>query len=262
MTTPRAYLAALALLTAMAAPAAAQERLEGLIGLGAGVAPEYEGANEYRPIPLVPLSLRYRGFGVETAGQGLQVDVTPWRFINFGPVVQYRGGRKNVDDPVVDNLPDIDGTVEAGGYLEMNLPFIAPGLDAWTLSANATHGVTGGHDGWLVTPAVRYSIPFGDRWRVNAIASSAYASEDYNETFFSVTPAGAAASGLPVYSADGGWKDVSGTLTASYRFAENWGVLVVGRYSRLIGDASNSPIVDQRGSENQFLGGLAVYYTF
>lgn len=250
------------LFAGLAAPAAAQETLEGRVGLGAGMAPEYEGADSYKPIPIVPLSLRYQGFGVQTAGRGLQFDVLPWRFINFGPVVQYRGGRDDVDDTVVDLLPKIDGTVEAGGFVEMNLPFFAPGQDAWTLFARATADVADEHNGWLVTPGARYSVPLGDRWRVNLIAETTYASENYNDTYFSVGPAGSAASGLPVFTADEGWKDATATLSASYLFTEHWGVQGIARYRRLIGGAADSPIVDQRGSKNQFLGGLAVFYKF
>jgi outer membrane scaffolding protein for murein synthesis (MipA/OmpV family) len=33
-------------------------------------------------------------------------------------------------------------------------------------------------------------------------------------------------------------------------------------YSRLLGDAEDSPIVDDRGSANQLLGGVLLNYTF
>jgi outer membrane protein len=39
-----------------------------------------------------------------------------------------------------------------------------------------------------------------------------------------------------------------------------WNVLAVGSYSRLIGDAADSPIVDDEGDPNQFLLGLTLSY--
>ena len=34
------------------------------------------------------------------------------------------------------------------------------------------------------------------------------------------------------------------------------------RYTRLVGDAEDSPVVDDEGDENQFFGGVLVKYSF
>ena len=41
--------------------------------------------------------------------------------------------------------------------------------------------------------------------------------------------------------------------------ADAWTLDVTGRYSRLVGDAASSPIVE---NENQFIGGIGVSYKF
>lgn len=243
--------------------ASAQDSLEGQIGLGAGYAPDYEGSDDYKPIPIIPLSLRYEGFGVQTAGQGLQFDVSGFQFINFGPTIEYRGGRDNdVNDVVVRLLPEIDPAIEVGAFAEINLPFFAPGQDAVTFIGKISFDVSGTHDGYLIDAALRYSVPFGEDVRLTMIGGTTIASANYNDTYFSVTPAGAAASGLGVFDADGGLKDITGTVSLSYLVTEHWGFNLIGRYKRLVGDAADSPIVSERGSRHQFLGGLAAIYKF
>ncbi|GMG83233.1 MipA/OmpV family protein [Paralimibaculum aggregatum] len=263
-TAPLQAISALGILAALAAaPAAAQETFEGSVGLGAGFNTEYEGADEYHPIPVVPISLRYQGFGLQTAGQGVQIDVSGIRFIDFGPLVQYRSNRgSDVDDPVVALLPEVDAAVEIGGFVEINLPFFLPGTDAFTFIGRFTYDIADSHGGVLIQPGLRYSVPIGEDIRINLIGTTTFASEDYNETYFGVTPAASMASGLPVYDAGAGFKDISATLAGSYYFSEHWGVTAVMRYTMLVGDAADSPITELRGSRNQFLGGLALSYRF
>jgi outer membrane scaffolding protein for murein synthesis (MipA/OmpV family) len=57
-------------------------------------------------------------------------------------------------------------------------------------------------------------------------------------------------------------KDAGVTVSYSYAFAERWGVTALARYDRLLNDAADSPIVDDRGDANQFILGLLVNFTF
>jgi outer membrane scaffolding protein for murein synthesis (MipA/OmpV family) len=43
---------------------------------------------------------------------------------------------------------------------------------------------------------------------------------------------------------------------------DNWGVTGALRYTRPIGDAAGSPLVEDEGSENQVLAAALVSYTF
>ena len=40
------------------------------------------------------------------------------------------------------------------------------------------------------------------------------------------------------------------------------GLVVIGGYSRVLGDAADTPFTDIRGSKNQFLGAVGIGYTF
>ena len=77
------------------------------------------------------------------------------------------------------------------------------------------------------------------------------------------TPAAdSARSGLNTYSADAGIKDAGLGVTLTYKFTDNWDVTGLANYTRLLGDAADSPVVDDEGDENQFFGGLTINYTF
>ena len=47
--------------------------------------------------------------------------------------------------------------------------------------------------------------------------------------------------------------------TAAIDLSDRWSLLLIGRYSHLIGDAADSPIVE---TESQLYGGLAISYKF
>ncbi|MEM7743261.1 MAG: MipA/OmpV family protein [Pseudomonadota bacterium] len=259
----RLLMIVLAITSLSATPADAQSSLEGQIGVGVGFAPDYEGSDEFDPIPIVPLSLRYEGFGIQSAGRGIQIDVSGYEFIDFGPLFQFRGPRdSDVEDPVVSLLPPIDAAYEVGGFVEINLPFIAPGKDALTFIGRVSFDVSGAHDGYTIDTALRYSVPIGEKLRINLIGATTLASDNYNDTYFSVTPAGAAASGLRTFRAEGGLKDFSGTIAATYLVTDHWGFTAIAQYTNLVGDASDSPLVEDRGSRHQFLGGIALTYKF
>jgi outer membrane scaffolding protein for murein synthesis (MipA/OmpV family) len=77
------------------------------------------------------------------------------------------------------------------------------------------------------------------------------------DAFFSV-PVGALLDPAG-YNAEAGIKDVYIGLNADVPLNDRWNLKVIGQYSRLIGDAADSPIVE---SENQFFGGLGLTYRF
>ncbi len=81
-------------------------------------------------------------------------------------------------------------------------------------------------------------------------------------SFFDVTSADAARSGLQAFDADDGFKDVTAFLALVYHFNPNWHVATGLRFQRLVSDAADSPIVDTRGSANQFVAGIGLAYSW
>ncbi len=235
------------------------------IGLGGGAAPDYFGSDEYQFVPLPYFSFKHQGFGVSSSQLGVEADVIPFLGFDGGPIVRYNMGRENVKDNVVDLLPEVDGTIEVGAYLAGGIPLSDASAGAPTILTariEATKGVSGGHDGSLFSGSLGLIAPLTDDLTLITSVSATYMSASYANSFFDISAASAAASGLTAFNADAGFRDVGVGLTANYSLTENLGVFALGRYTHIVGDAADSPIVKVRGSANQFLVGAGLTYTF
>jgi outer membrane protein len=119
----------------------------------------------------------------------------------------------------------------------------------------------GGHEGLVGETGIDVVAPLRPDLTLSAGPRLTFAGEDYMDTYFGVTPAQAARSGLPAYQADAGLKSVGVEGKLRYEFATDWAVTAKGGYFRLVGDAADSPIVEL-GDRNQFSAGLALSRRF
>ena len=234
----------------------------GFVALGVGATPDYEGSDEYEVIPIPIARVEYRGIGVELEGLGGRVDVSPFENFGFGPAFNYRMGRDDVEDDQVDALEDIDDAVELGGFIRFGQPVGLATADEAVVRFDVLADVADGHSGIIATVSAAYTFRPIDDLGLTTGTSASWVSEDYADTFFSVSPEGAAASGLAPFEAGSGIRDVGLNLAATYALTDRWGLIATGSTSFLLGDAADSPIVDDAGSSVQFFGGLSVSYSF
>ncbi|MEM8798914.1 MAG: MipA/OmpV family protein [Pseudomonadota bacterium] len=235
-------------------------------GLGAGVAPQYEGANEVRPIPFIigraRLGARYF---VGTDETGIRADIVGSRFIEFGPTAGFRFARdSDIGDPVIALLPEVDNAIEVGAFLAFNFPFFLTNnkKDALTIDMSAVQDVAGGHNGFVIRGSLRYRGLVTEKIVMQIGPFVNYGSDDFNSAYYDVTALGAIASGLPQFDAGSGFKDVGLRFSGRYLITRHWNVNLAFAYRRSIGDAAESPIVDIQGNENTFFGGLAFAYSW
>lgn len=223
-------------------------------GLGLGAAPDYEGSEDYTAVPLLFAKVGW-GDGDYVAFQGNKLK---WNLLNeqieFGPLLQYRMERDDVDNDQVDAMEDIDAAVEAGFFLTGR-------SGPWSATLEFAMDVSGEHDGFLVTLGGDYRQELSEKFTMTYGVSTTYASDNYMETYFQVDAGNRGSSTLPDYSADdGALKDVGLHMVADYSFNERWSVMGNLGYSYLLGDAADSPIVDDEGSKGQlFVGAMGVY---
>jgi outer membrane scaffolding protein for murein synthesis (MipA/OmpV family) len=78
--------------------------------------------------------------------------------------------------------------------------------------------------------------------------------------YFGVTPADTLASGLRTYQAEAGVRDVRGWLVALVHLSPQWTVGAGVIYSWLADEAGRSPIVSDRGSRQQWIGGAGAMF--
>lgn len=242
-----------------AAPAFAQDDEEDdrrmIISFGAGAQflPEYPGADELKLQPLFtggarregdPIQARAPddGFGFSLTGRGGAIEI--------GPLIQFQGERKQEDVGAL--VGDVDFAFEPGVFVNFNAS------DSLRFRLEARRGFDG-HEGYLgdvgvdvfVRPGPNTVFSIGPRVRL--------ADEEYMQTYYGVAPG---VPGVPAFTPDGGVRAVGAVAGITHEFGRSFGIYGYAGYDRLIGDAADSPIVQQFGSEDQFSVGLALFFNF
>lgn len=226
------------------------------IGGGVGAAPDYEGSDDYDAVPMPYFSVQWpNGRNIQWIGNVLRANLIADSIWSAGPMLQFIPERDDVDSNAVDAMEDVDDSLMLGAYARLK-------LDEWYLRLHAVQDVADGNDGLLVQLGGGYNWTFSPTFKMTFDAFTTYASDDYMEAYFEVDERDAARSGLDRYKADGGLKDVGLGLTTNCNPWAHWNFQAILRYTRLVGDAEDSPVVDDEGDANQYFGGLMVVYEF
>jgi MipA family protein len=233
-----------------------------LVALGPFVLPEYEGAKHYRFLPIPYLRASKGNYFVQTEGQGFTANIFNDQKLNFGPSIEFRGERDDdVKNPVIRNFQTIDSSIELGGFISYQFPLSQPG-EAISTKVKAMFDVGDAHNGTTVKASLTYSRLIQRVIRVGLSVSSTYADQDYNHTYFGVNSTNAIRSGFGVYNAKGGVKDIGVTVNTSYSFNNQWGLVALVGYKKLLPLVTKSPIIQNEGTSNQFIGTIGVSYRF
>jgi len=262
-----------AMLGAFCRPAAAQQTLDlgietpeihNFIGAGVGVVPDYMGYNDYTVgvAPVGRLQLGNSDRYLRLVATDLQANLINSPTFNFGPAFNYRLARKDVDDPVVDRLREIDGAFEVGAFAGFNWTGTPDPRQRFSVAIEFLHDVSGKHDGYIVTPSARYWHPVSRAVTLTLGASATYGSSSYMQTYFGIDPDNSARSGLPVFNASNGFRDVRISPGVIFSLSPQLHLAAGAIYSRLVEDASNSPVTSIRGSSDQLFAGAGVMYTW
>lgn len=245
------------------------------VGLGAAYLPDYEGSNDYRFTPAPGAIGSYKGYNFTLAGNRLSVDLIPdgqgptWD-VQAGPlgVVDFnRSSVKNIDDVRVRRLGELDTAIELGGYVGIGKTgVITSPYDRLSVTVSYRHDVSGVHKSGIWQPTINYLTPLSRKAAVGLFVSAEHTGDGYARTYYSVSLPGAAASGLPLYNARGGWKNYNigalGTYSLTGDLLHGFKVVAGGTYSHLFDHFGDSPIVSIAGSRSQWLGVVGLAYTF
>lgn len=225
-----------------------------IIGGGGAYMPDYEGSDDYEFQPIPFASVVYDDF-IFIRGPSLGVNLLNYEGFKAGPIARYSFGRDEDDNNALEGLGDVDDSIELGGFIKYE-------IGIWSADLTVTQDVAGGHEGLLAEASTGIAVPLTENLRSSIEASATWADSNYMETYFGVSSAQSAASGYSVYDADGGFKDVGVTLGLDYMFTDRIGIGGRAQYKLLLGDAADSPIVADEGSEDQFLSTLFLTYRF
>lgn len=252
----------LILMASQAAAATMKESLEASRWrfTGGGVAiivPDYEGSDHYRVRMLPLIDLTYgRHFFIHTQrgiGWRWAPDQSNW---DASVAVAYRLGRKESDNPALTGLGDIRGAAElvlTGSY----------SLAPWVFSADLRQQLGHQAGGMLVGLKGAWRIPGPwSKVSMTLIPSITWANRDYMETRFQIDAGQALRSGYAPFQAGAGIKDLGLAWQTRYTITPRVSLTTLIGYSRLLGDAAQSPIVRQEGSVHQVRGIIGIGYSF
>jgi len=247
------------------------------LGVGVGLVPSYAGSDDYVAFPLPLIVGRLGGIGLNPNGPGITLNLLSQRTIpgqpggttfQFGPAFRIRNDRNaRISDDVVEAAGKLDVAAEVGANAGVSFPRVLNRFDSLTLSTQVRWDILGAHNGMLIEPNIGYTTPLGRAWVMNLQAGLQFVDDDFADYYFSVSPDQATASGLPQFRADGGLNSAGTTAIVNYDLSGNsldggFSIYAVLGYSRLFGDAQDTPYTSIRGRADQFLGGVGVGYTF
>lgn len=246
------------------------------IGVGAGLVPSYSGSDDYVVFPLPLIVGRVGGIGISPNGPGFNLDLLsqppslgPARTsVSFGPSFRFRNDRANqIEDEVVELATELDVAIEVGVNGGVSFPRVFSQRDRLALTTQVRWDILDAHNGMLVEPGVTYFTPLGRGAALQLAANASFVDDSFADYYYTVTPADAAATGLAQFTADGGLNSVGGLGILTFDLDGNllnggFNIYAVAGYTRLVGDAADTPFTAERGSANQFIGGLGIGYTF
>ena len=243
------------------------------IGFGAGLGPSYTGSDDYTVFPVPILQGKYAGIGIAPRPAGFALDLiddAPDSAINFnfGPSFRLRSDRASqIKDEVVKLAGKLDRAYEVGVSAGVSKPALLNPYDSLSFILDARWDVAGAHGGMVIEPAVSYFTPLSRGMAAGLTISAEYAGENFNSYYYTVDAVQSLASGLDQFDADGGFNSVGTNLLLAVDLdgnLQNGGIsaVIIGGYSRLLGDAKNTPYTNERGSADQFFGAVGIAYTF
>lgn len=245
------------------------------ISIGAGVAlsPSYDGSDDYvfSPVPLIQGQIGRVGISPRPAGLALDFIPAPANGgvdIHLGVVATLNRNRASrIEDEVVKRAGELDTAIEVGPTAGVSFPGLLNPYDSLSLIVDARWDILGAHNGMLIEPGVTYFTPLSRGIAASLSASAEYGDDDYNDYYYSVNGPQALATGLPLFGADAGFNSVGTTALLGVDLdgnLANGGIaaVLIGGYSRMLGDAKDTPYTRLRGSANQFFGAIGVGYTF
>lgn len=241
------------------------------VGAGLIATPSFPGADHHQILLVPDVRVSYGENFSASVARGARYVAWTDGTTKIGPLLKVDFGRDDEgdspfriggDDPIeLRGLHEIDTTLQAGVFVEYR-------AGAWSFETEALQGVNG-HEGLTVDVAVNYTLRLNSADAGKGPSSLLitgprlkWANSAYHDAYFGITAADAVASGLPYYSADGGLSSFGWGLRYIRPISRQVVLVSFAGYEKLVGSASDSPLVRLRGDVNQFSAGAFVGYKF
>jgi outer membrane protein len=241
------------------------DNVPNIVGIGGGMLPDYLGSDDYMggAAPFFKYTPENTEYYVMLIATQMYVNLANHPTIRFGPTINYRFGRNDdVDDKAVKKMEEIEGTVEAGAFVGYEWKDSQNPLHRWGITLDILGDVGNEYKGYLISASARYWYPVHKMVDLGLNVGTTFADNNYMGTYFGVSEKDSDRSGLSMFNAREGFREVRVIPAVVVHFSPQWHVGIGARYARLLGDAKDSPVVDDRGDANQWIYGLAVAYAW
>lgn len=233
------------------------------VGAAPVYAPVFQGSKDYAFSVFPDLRLNYKDDFFASVPDGIGYNLINGGGWKVGPVAKVRFGREedtggspflvSGSTDALRGLGNIETAGEVGGFAQYTYEKIRTCFEV-------RQGF-GGHDGLVGDANVSYID------RIGSISYSlgprlSYGSSDFINTYYGINSAQSARSGLAQYSADSGINSYGIGGAATMPLSESMAVTVFGGYDKLGTQVSDSPLIRERGNENQASVGVAFGYRF
>ncbi|MCG8317170.1 MAG: MipA/OmpV family protein [Pseudomonadales bacterium] len=237
------------------------------LGIGIAYAPMFVGSKDYQAMVFPNIKAEYsdKFFASLVEGIGYNiVDINNWR---AGPLMKLNFGRdeEGSGNPLafsgntdaLRGLGDVDMTLELGGFIEHNYQW-------FTAKVELRQGM-GGHDGFVGELVLNY------KGKLDSLAKpimyifgprATFADSTYSQAFFGISSSQSESSGLEQYKADAGLLSYGIGGIAVMPITRSISASIYGGYDRLGNIATKSPLIKERGEDNQLMAGAGIRYQF
>ncbi|MFI4979610.1 MAG: MipA/OmpV family protein [Nevskiales bacterium] len=224
---------------------------EKIIGFGGEFLPRFEGSDNYYFEPGPTIDIRYRDLAFFSTGEGLGVNLLRGRDYRAGLALTYDLGRNEGTYYRLRGRTNLSPSAAPKLFAEYVIfPVIVRG--------DIRHNL-GGVGGWIGDASVYMPVAGNKKFFVFAGASVTIADTNYMNHAFGVTEQVSENTHLPVYTPGGGLKSVGVGTNMTYIFADHWFLDGVFAATTLLGQAGNSPTVDEKW---QYAASLSLAYDF
>lgn len=234
-----------------AASAPQRNRFEGALGMVLAYKPAFSGSSDFKIKPELAGFLRYGRITISGAGgfatrrqdeveRGLDAELMRREGLRVNLSLRVDGGRLESSSEQLRGMGDIRTTVRARLGARWD---VAP---RWQLSASTSADALNRVGGYLVSAGVSYTLPLDERQRLGFGAGISGAGDRFMQAWYGITPAQAAATGLPIYRAREGLRDVNGGVTWRIEIDPQWSAFAGASGAVLLGGAADSPLTRQR----------------
>jgi MipA family protein len=219
--------------------------------------PKYEGGKTYEFLALPVFKLN------TDSGLAKRFDVRNLDDISFavvqkgdyqlGVLTGWRQDRNESDAPRLHGLGDVDGGLVAGGFARYNF---GPAFVRASYHRQVWEQDTGG----LLKTIVGFDYLLNSTITLHGFAGVEAGDHTYMKTYFGVSDAQAARSGLTAYKASGGAKSFHLGVGTDYEILPTWTLTASAEYVHYLGSAARSPILEEADQVKARLG-LAKSFT-